>query len=424
MMTDTNESAVVKMDNEADIQPGAFAVAPTAIAPGASVAVNVTQDCKQGEREARRALRQARISTPPRVSGGGEHESSNNEGSNSNDAEMQPGAVPVAPDKMNSINSADTKQSVKARRADRRERIASRTDGNEAEKPGAVDVGPGASSSRASDNKQNAKGSRTEDVNNAYEDKPDLVIAAEISPDNADLEAQFDEKLARQANEIKNALKHELLQGVNATEVVVESKEEPPIMRRCVWVLLGLALVGVVVGVVVALTKKDAAAPTMAPMIAEVIETQDPTTSPTMLEVTTKFTQLVNLIGAVTPDVNFEDRTTPQYVALDWLANVDTWEVDIDSVDPQVFVERYVLALLFLSTEGESWRKDYNFLAPTSVCDWSQSVKGVICNGTGIDNYRKLDMVNVTSVRGLDMGTYYGTIRSEVPHRDRKSNNN
>jgi hypothetical protein len=76
---------------------------------------------------------------------------------------------------------------------------------------------------------------------------------------------------------------------------------------------------------------------------------------------------------------------------------VDAWEVDVDSVRPQVFVERYLLALLFLSTNGKSWTESYNFLMPTSVCDWSEkssddSIKGVICDG--IDVFR------------LEMGTY------------------
>jgi hypothetical protein len=128
-----------------------------------------------------------------------------------------------------------------------------------------------------------------------------------------------------------------------------------------------LIIVGVVVGFVVALGGKDGDPPTMAP-----------TASPTI----SKFTQLLDIIGAVTSDIELlQDPTTFQYEALDWLANADTWEVDIDSVPSQVFVERYVVALLYLSTNELSWINGYKFLSPTSVCEWNISGEtGVACN--------------------------------------------
>jgi hypothetical protein len=125
-------------------------------------------------------------------------------------------------------------------------------------------------------------------------------------------------------------------------------------------------------------------------------KTQAPTTSSTIYS--PKFTQLLNDIGGVTSDIKFsQDRTTLQYAALDWLFNVDTWEADIDSVPAQVFVKRYVMALLFLSTNRKLWKKVYHFLTPASVCDWSEkskddSIKGVICDGIGVGR--------------LEMGTY------------------
>jgi hypothetical protein len=91
---------------------------------------------------------------------------------------------------------------------------------------------------------------------------PDLVVAAEISPDTADLEAQV-EKLKREAIEIKKQL---ILQDVTAAEVVEERKEQPPSRRRFVWILLGLLIiVGVVVGPALALGGKDGDPPTMTP---------------------------------------------------------------------------------------------------------------------------------------------------------------
>jgi hypothetical protein len=90
---------------------------------------------------------------------------------------------------------------------------------------------------------------------------------------------------------------------------------------------------------------------------------------------------LLDIIGAATSDIEFlQNRTTLQYAALDWLANEDAWEVDIDSVPSQVFVTRYALALLFFSTSGRSWINGCNFLTPTSVCEWTNGDRGVTCN--------------------------------------------
>ncbi len=100
-----------------------------------------------------------------------------------------------------------------------------------------------------------------------------------------------------------------------------------------------------------------------------------------------------------------QDRTTFQYNALDWLANEDAWAVDINSVPPEVFVERYVLALLFFSTNGPAWRQGLNFLEPTSVCEWSGQISnGIVINAVGqIPDNGVLCDGNVTA---LKMGTY------------------
>jgi hypothetical protein len=396
-------------NGNAAVKPGAFAVVPERILSGTrdawslaltsvdemssppelqgdsqtndserSLSVNAPDE-KQDAREARRSNRKARITN--RVS-------AEVDGLNGNEPE-KPGAFTVVPDGSLSVKALDGKQDAKeGKRSVWKEgnsttkRVSGEPDeskegsnGNEAETPGAVGV---------------VGFNRDKSDSSSEDNSLDLVVAAEISPDNGDLEAQFDEKLNRQAGQIKKQLMDDLLLHVTAAEVVEEAK--PPGPRRCVWILLCLLIVGVVVGVVVALGGKDGNPPTMAPT-ATVIKTPDPTASPTILATSPKFTQLLNLIGAVTSDIQLlQDRTTLQYAALDWLANLDAWEVDVDSVPPHVFVERYVLALLFFSTNGLSWRKGLNFLKPTSVCKWP----GVTCDGLNGTDY----------VWRLEMGTY------------------
>jgi hypothetical protein len=242
------------------------------------------------------------------------------------------------------------------------------------------------------------------------EDPPTAVpIAVEWAPDEKEVTARVTDRLhaelaERLEREVAERMSKERELQIVAQAVQVPTKEAGGndddddedssicgLSRNCFVLVVAVSLliiVGVVVGVVVALGGKGGDPPTMAPT-ATVGKTPAPTASPTIYT-SPKFTQLLNLLGAVTPDIKLlQDPTTFQYSALDWLANVDAWEVDIDSVPPQVFVERYVLALLFLSTNGKTWSQGYNFLTPTSVCDWSgksddDSIKGVICDGTDV----------------------------------------
>jgi hypothetical protein len=77
------------------------------------------------------------------------------------------------------------------------------------------------------------------------------------------------------------------------------------------------------------------------------------------------------------------DPFTPQHDALDWLANDDGKKAE-PLVDPnkQVTIERYVMALLYFSTNGKSWGGNFSFLLPSSVCEWNDGdeVGGVVCD--------------------------------------------
>lgn len=74
---------------------------------------------------------------------------------------------------------------------------------------------------------------------------------------------------------------------------------------------------------------------------------------------------------------NVIDTVSSQYLALQWLANDDAVQIDIKpSID---FIQRYVLAILYYSTNGGNnthWEYSYNFLNPNNdrddhVCNWS-----------------------------------------------------
>ena len=104
------------------------------------------------------------------------------------------------------------------------------------------------------------------------------------------------------------------------------------------------------------------------------------------------YDSLKNLLIPLSGDALLNE-TTPQHEAFQWLAFDDPAKLNATSTDPQVLIDRYVLALLFLVTDGPAWTNDFGFLTNSSVCDWqvplSESTwfsQGVGCNSIGIVN--------------------------------------
>jgi hypothetical protein len=231
-----------------------------------------------------------------------------------------------------------------------------------------------------------------------------VPIAAELAPDDDDvakrvadcLQTELAEHLEREVAE-RMKKERELQVVAEAVEVKPSADEDPDEneveddeicgnTRKCCCLLLviGFLLVatGVAVAVVFATTPSPitmAMAPTDPPTV---VPTDAPTNAPTRYT-SERFQFLLDLIGpTVTSNIQFlQDPETPQYAALEWMADVDEWNLDINSLPLQLWVERYVLVLFYLSTNGKTWREQYNFLQETSVCEWSELNEGVICDG-------------------------------------------
>jgi hypothetical protein len=94
---------------------------------------------------------------------------------------------------------------------------------------------------------------------------------------------------------------------------------------------------------------------------------------------------------------------TAQYDAFEWLANVD--EARVCPEDTRDVEQRYIMAVLYYSTEGDSWfncsatassvcpSETLRFLSSQDVCFWY----GVSCNrgditGISIGKYRTISM--------------------------------
>jgi hypothetical protein len=79
-----------------------------------------------------------------------------------------------------------------------------------------------------------------------------------------------------------------------------------------------------------------------------------------------------------------QNVSSPQYAALDWMANIDsTYSLHFTLSDDEL-VERFVLVLLYFATGGASWSDQSGFLNIfVNTCSWTR-VQGVVaCTDEG-----------------------------------------
>jgi hypothetical protein len=76
---------------------------------------------------------------------------------------------------------------------------------------------------------------------------------------------------------------------------------------------------------------------------------------------------------------------TLQYQTLNWLVYDDPGNLDsdFDLVPPGVLLERFLMALLYFSTAGETWDNSFGFLSASSVCSW----KGIDCDVAVVESH-------------------------------------
>jgi hypothetical protein len=102
--------------------------------------------------------------------------------------------------------------------------------------------------------------------------------------------------------------------------------------------------------------------------------TRSPTTSPFKeCKSVNRSDAVLAIVGDITSNLGSIPSTSPQGMAFDWIVNED----DIDPcINPDSIQQRYVLATLFESTEGDSWSNTTGWLSLESECSWY----GIVCN--------------------------------------------
>mmetsp|Transcript_28612 Transcript_28612/g.34917 ORF Transcript_28612/g.34917 Transcript_28612/m.34917 type:complete len:477 (+) Transcript_28612:110-1540(+) len=92
-----------------------------------------------------------------------------------------------------------------------------------------------------------------------------------------------------------------------------------------------------------------------------------PSVIPT-IDWTLTLSSALKIFAPISSEESLKDKTTPQYLAMDWIVNRDGANMTLREVDK--IIERYALAVFYYSTQGESWKHQYNFLSDKDVCEW------------------------------------------------------
>jgi len=123
--------------------------------------------------------------------------------------------------------------------------------------------------------------------------------------------------------------------------------------------------------------KSDKLLPTPQPTV-------EVTNSPTLTKEQLIYDIIRPIYSTLSATVVFEDKLSPQFRAWKWLANEDEYEgfnkladLSSDTIEQERVIERYVLAVLYFGTHGESWKFPTIFMNSTDICLWDSESLGV-----------------------------------------------
>jgi hypothetical protein len=187
------------------------------------------------------------------------------------------------------------------------------------------------------------------------------LIATCVSDTEADIEAQVQSRMQNQARDIAHLVREELMTNaaipvevqpsVEETSSVATNEEDAKKKKIFIVAIVLLAIIVAAVGAGVGISVSNKS-------------TDEPVTARVKA-----FREFLEPISGE----QLKDKTSPQYRAMNWLANTDAANVTI-GVDPEVAITtRYVAAVLYYSFQGDIWHKTYNFLSKNDVCSWNQN---------------------------------------------------
>jgi hypothetical protein len=214
-------------------------------------------------------------------------------------------------------------------------------------------------------------------VGDANESVNDAAVLSSVVAEAVDEDRLFDELLFRRQS-----------QGLVQAENVVTVDEEGEVdqkrisfaftMRRTIAfaiVILAVITAVVVAVVLVSRPRKQSKQKTQAPSTAKLTASRQPTAAPVaFLETEFRSVLLHNNVSNI-HDLN--QSNTPQYQALNWLANIDKFLNA--SASAESIIDRYVLAVIYYANNGIQWFNEAEFLTFRSICAWHNGDSGAMC---------------------------------------------
>ena len=120
-----------------------------------------------------------------------------------------------------------------------------------------------------------------------------------------------------------------------------------------------------------------------------------PVTSPTTAPVDDYTRIILEVINRRIPETvqALEDPLSPQLQALDWMRSLPPNEEILSQ--PKRVVQRWVLAVVYYSMAGSTWRNTDGWLTDSNECDWYSTSSDGLCNEEGFVNeidLRRMDL--------------------------------
>ncbi len=218
------------------------------------------------------------------------------------------------------------------------------------------------------------------------------VVAAAIAPDDDDDEALM--LAGRLEQQIKEEVKAQL--STTQTPVVAEVMTNFNVcscQKNLGWIILLMLIliIGATVAGVLLYPKNEEDSPAQTKNITQSDDSPQLTERMALLQL-----KLEDWIIPTEEDLMpFADPTSPQWLALEWLST-DTISSS-ENISAEVILERYVLAVLYYSTNGPSWSwLSPQYLIQSKTCSWNNGDDlGIFCENLSGVTHIRLAQVNL-----------------------------
>ena len=229
--------------------------------------------------------------------------------------------------------------------------------------------------------------------------------------DEEDIEKQLESRIEEEKKAIAEQVRNNLMGNSVVANVVPDGKEDDSgedeeearrkKQKRTMWIgIASLLLIILAITIPVAVTRSSNGSeedktkgledsPTSGPGVEEeptAVVTSEPTPSPSTLPTFPEtedpaLTVLLNKLEPVMSREEYEDKSSDEYRAFQWLFYEDEYPYDFFLTDGWVLQERFVAALFYFATQGDEWFSDNNFLSNSTVCEWqnARGDNGIFC---------------------------------------------